>query len=551
MTRRKRKHKLRYWLAVVYLFPQYFFWQLGRLVPKSLGWRTRRFFAFITRPFGNIIQFIQTWFKSRPWRKLWVAAPIIILVIFLVSTIYIAKNQSDEDAYKDYLRGAYGAMGSGDYKQASFLFGKLLSQPQHRDDAQLLYQAMVAADENDNQLRVNHLLTRLTGEMNYSPAHMWVASKYLTRSSGASSLELAIQHVTAAIQTSEEANKDRFRQQLATLYLNSGQYTQAVSTIKKIDNPSPYISVMLMNSYYKSGKIFEMRKVAEEVLQRLDAEDPEGEIYLMERVDTLNLLATASGTQAQKAEWLQEAIRLLEAHIAIAPDNQKYRVKLATVYLGISWLWIKSGDDALQRRAFTYFDQCVATGYPPQTCGSILLSVSNVTASGGLTEKQMTERLVDGDGVLISHLLLGLDAWNKADNRSAMLHFRLAHAENENSLTVLKLMAVALSGQGDSGSGGFSLGGDAPWKKGIQLLKILPEIDPSTLTSSLMGQCVILSNKHRWYDIPQLLEPKLGKIPEDKKALCYRWLALAHQNLGNSKKAKKYEALWSEASAAH
>jgi len=549
MSRRKRKHKFRYGLAVIYLFPAYIFWQLGRLVPESLGRKTRRFFDIVTRPFANIIQFIQMWFQTRPWRKLWVAAPVIILIIFLISTIYIAENQSDEDTYKDYLRGAYGAMGSKDYKQASFLFGKLLSQPQYSDDPQLLYQSMVAANENDNQLRVNHLLTRLTGEMDYPPAHMWVATRYLKRSSGAASLELAIQHVAAALQSSDEADKDRMRQQLASLYIRGRQYSMGSSIINEIEKPSPSIMVMLMNSYYKSDRISEAKRVAGELLSRLETEDPEGEMFLMEHVDTLNLLATSTGTLTQKSEWLQEAIHLLEERIAIAPDDQKFQEKLAAVYLGISWLWLKSGDEAIQRKAFRYFDQCIATGHPPQTSGSILLSVSNLTSSGGLTEKQIMARLVDGDGVVICHLLLGIDAWNDTDLRTTMLHFRLAYVQNEQALNVLELMAIALSGEGTGGSTGFSLGGEDPWRKGIKLLKVLPEIDQSMQASSLLGQCVILSNRHRWYDIPSLLEPRLSDLPKDEKVQCYRWLILAHQNLGHNKQAVKYQQLWDELSA--
>ena len=103
-------------------------------------------------------------FLSRFVLDLLLALPLLLALAWLISTLYLANNQTDEELFGDYRSGLLSAASRDEFRLADFMGGKLLQLESFEDDQEMLYVAMVAANGNQNILRRDLLLNRLTEE---------------------------------------------------------------------------------------------------------------------------------------------------------------------------------------------------------------------------------------------------------------------------------------------------------------------------------------------------------------------------------------------------
>jgi tetratricopeptide (TPR) repeat protein len=485
---------------------------------------------------------IRLWAMTRTWKKLLLALPLLLVWAWLVTTWYFATSQTDEELFGDYRRGLMNAVSHGEYKRGDFLAGKLLRKPSFNDDQQLLYVAMIAANGNQNLPRRDLLLSRLTKESHYGPAHMWYAQQLLGQpNAGAGNLQLAIHHVQQALKVSDKP--EPIRLYLARLYYQARRSTQAIRILEDVTNPSYSSAVLLAKLYLSTGAKEKANTMAFELLQQLDLEDPTMRKSLHERVEAVTVLAESRGEPSFVLSQVAVIAKVLENKIVLVPENESYQVLLSQLYLVSAKVRLGQVDDDSRGQGLADLQKAIATGKAPYRIGSMVFSASNLDSSGGLTEGQMRLALVQGRGVAVAHMFLGLDAWKKDMMEKAEFHFQLAHALEPETLTVIEYVAAHIAQASTGGTHdalSLSLGSEPRWSRAIHLLELCTKIDARRLESNLRTQCLILSQRQRWSKIMVLLEPRIEQISDKYRSDFLRLLINASRETSDLSKLERY-----------
>jgi len=547
--RLKRHSKVRYAWALLRQFPRYLLWQVSRLIPDEMGMKLRRRFGFLAVPYQSVSAFIQLWFQTRHWKKLWFTAPLLVLLGWLFTTLFLANNQSDDELYGEYRTSLLRAVGQGDYELADFLTGKLLMNPAYEKDEQVLYAAMIAANETGNIPRRDLLLKRLTVDLKYVPAHLWYAQQLLSkRGAGASNLQKAIQHVNAARDLSDDP--EDIGAQLAQLYFLAQRPQQALRVLEEAPAPNPKTLLMLARIYFALDEKQKANEVASKLLNDLEVEDPEMSKFLQERITALTVLGESHGDRERILRGLLDLVATLENRAVLAPDDQEIRWHLSQSYLLIARNYLKNEDEGSRRKAMEYFEKVVAGGKIPPVMGMAIVEASNLDSGGGMTENQMRDALVRGNGVAVAHLFLGLDAWKKDLMKDVVFHFKLAYGLEPHTLRVVEKVAIYIASASSEGTlNPFRLSFDREplWRRAIRLLDCASEVDKSVFERNLYTKCAILMNRQRWGEIPGVVEPHIKKFSNEYRERFYEVLIRAYAENQDYLMVEKYKkALASE-----
>ena len=554
LKRIKRTSKLRYGWTCLILLPQFLAWKLSELIPESLGWRLRRCFGFLWIPMKQMIGLFQLWLLTRTWKKLLLALPLLLALAWLISTLYLANNQTDEELFGDYRSGLLSAASRDEFQLADFMAGKLLQQESFEDDQEMLYVAMIAANGSKNILRRDLLLNRLTKESHYSPAHMWYAQKLLRQSNVEDgNLQLAIQHVKEALKASE--NPEPIRVYLARVYYQARRSPQAIRILEDLADPSPGSSVLLAKLYLSIGAQEKANATAAALLQRLDQEDPTMRQSLDERMDALKVLAESSGDRSLMLNQLATMETQLENKARRDPENESYRALLSHVYLVRAMMRLGQIDDTFRDqalddrqkaistgKAFDDLQKAISTGKAPYQMGVIIYSASNMDSSGGLTEEQVRSALMQGKGVAVAHIFLGLNAWKKELMDKAEFHFQLAHALEPETLKVVEYVASHIAKASTSRVDPHRLSQESEplWSRAIRLLEMSSKIDASRAEANFRTQYLILSQLQRWDDIMVLVEPRIDQVSDKYRRDLLRLLIKASRETSKPSKTERY-----------
>ena len=542
----KRNSKLRYGKAVILAFPAYLLWQFSRLIPEQIGWRLRKRFSFLFLPFQYLKDFFMFWLTTRAWRHLLYAVPLIVVLAWIFSTMFLANSMSDEELYKTYRKTLMNSVQGGDFKKADFMTGKLMAVNAYQGDENTLYAAMIAAHEAGNVPRSEVLRKRLTSELNSPRAHMWSASRYMTAQAKAQGLvPKAIEHMQKAIELSDDAEAvKRMKMQLMNVYYQEGRHLQAIQILDELGVADYRMGVLRGSLFLAKGEKDKANKAVMETLRSLDAEGASKDDHLKVRLDALTILSDAGGEVKFIKDQLAELISLLENMLVLNPEDEKLKPLLVQSYMVLGRLVFQDQNIANKRKALVYFDKAIAAGdVVPPRLGALFLYASNLESTGGLTEPQIRESLIRGEGVAAGHLLLGIDAWKRDRMDKADFHFQMAHAHEPRSLRVLEYVALNMAKRSDSlASGTFimSLQSEPLWRRALKLLQRNAKLDNEPLGDNLKFQCLILAEREHWHEIEGILEPHINEISGIKRMEFLKILIRASNESGNVNKARKY-----------
>jgi len=540
--RLKRGSKVRYVVGMLVQFPKYCGWQLSKLIPDEIGSRLRKRFGFLVTPIHAVVDFIRLWILTRHWKKLLFAIPLFLALIWLFSTLFLANSQTDEELYGDYRKSLLNAAGEQDYKLADFLAGKLLHNPAYARDEQLLFAAMIAAHENGNIPRRDLLLGRLTGELKSPRAHMWKASQLLSsRSSGEADVHNAIEHIKTAIKLSDKP--DGMKVQLINIYYQQRRYQQAINLLGELGTLKPAILVLQAQLYIADGDEDIAYETSMRALAEMDLEDPEKDKYAKERLTALTVLTDMGGSADYVRTHALELVDLLENKKRMNPDDVKIQTNLVQAYMVMGRISLQAKNDISRRKALVYFEKTIAAGEVPYSMGALIYKASNMDSSGGLTKQQMRDALVNGDGVVVAHIVLGLDAWKKDLMDDADFHFRIAHALQPNTLRLVEFVGLHIaqaSKEETLNPFRLSLENEPLWRRSLRLLKMSSKIDTSSFERNLYTQCIILSDRQRWAELPLLIEPNLEKLSDTYRIRFLQLLIRSYSETRDSDKVAEY-----------
>ena len=541
----KLKHKsiLRYIWVLLTRFPAFLIWQLSRLIPDELGRRIRKRLGFLFVPFQALLDLSMFWLTTRAWKHLAFASPMIILLAWIFSTLFLANSMSEEDFYKQYRRSMMSALQVGNNKKADFLAGKLLTVRAYQRDETMLFAAMMAANEMGNMPRRDMLRQRLTTELNSPRTHLWSATALLSdRSRGRSNVPRAIDHIKKAITQSDNAEEiKRMKMQLVNVYYRADRPKAALEILNELGVTDYRMGVLRGSIYLRNNEKLNAREAASKTLESLDTDDVNKEDYLKVNLDALSILSDAGGNLSLIDENLTGLISLMEKKLSLNPDDSELKAIMAQSYLLLGRTLFQKPGNSDHHRTLISFDRALAVAevMPPQI-GQFTLYI------GSMPEQRIREALIQGDGVATGHILLGINAWKKGDMKTADFHFRLACAHKPNSLRVLEYAALQYTQKPIGGSFKMSLGRDPSWRQAIALLDLAAEIDEVPLGSNLKFQCLVLAEKQRWYEIIVKLEKHIDKISGPYRTEFLQILVRSYSELGDLEKAREYNQILQE-----
>ena len=544
--RLKRKSMLRYSWAVIIAFPAYLLWQFSRLIPKQLSRHLRRQFRFLLVPFRSLADLCMFWLTTRAWKHLLFALPLILLLAWIFSTLFLAESLSEEKLYKKYNKALMNSVQGGDFKKADFMAGKLLTIGAYQRDEKMLYMAMIAANEAGNIPRRDLLRDRLTTELNSPRALMWSASRLLSPQAKAQGLTpKAIAHIQRAIELTDDPEAIKgMKMQLVNVYYQENRHLQAMQILDELGVVDYRIGVLRGSLYLAKGQKDKARAAALEALDSLDNEGAGKGDHLKVRLDALTILSDAGEDIKFIKDRLADLINQMENMLRLNPDDEKLKPLLVQSYMVLGRLVFQDDNEMEKRKALGYFDKAISVGgVMPPRLGALILYASNLESVGGLTELQIRDALIRGEGVATGHILLGLDAWKKDEMDAAEFHFQMAHAHEPRSLRVLEHVALDIvrkSSNAAPSSFRMSLQNEPTWRRALKLLQMTAKMDDVPLGDNLKFQCLILAEMQHWYEIEGMLEADIDKISGPSRVEFLSILIRACSETGNGRKARKY-----------
>lgn len=544
LTRIRGRSFLRYIWVVVTRFPVFILWQFSRLIPEELGRRIRKRFGFLFAPFRVIIDLLMFWLTTRAWIHLAFASPLILLLIWISSTFFLANSMSERDFYKPYRKAMMTALQSGNPQKADFMAGKLLGVNAYQRDEEMLFAAMVAANDIGNVPRRDLLRQRLTTELQSSRTHLWSANALLTSGTNRrGNIPQAIEHLNQAIALSNNPEDiKRMKMQLVNVYYRADRPYPALQILSELGITDYRMGVLRGSIHLRNNEKLDAREAAMNTLVALDADDVNREDYFKVNIDALGILSDAGGKLSFIEEKLGETIDRMEKKSALNPDDLELKELMARSYLLLSRTIYQGQNESEYYRTLLNYDKALSvTEVVSPLIGGFTLSIVNIP------EPQIREALVQGNGVSAGHILLGVNAWKRGNLDTAEMHFRLACAHQPNSLRVLEYVALQHARKPTGGSFRMSLGGRDPiWRQAMNLLNTTAKIDEVPLGNNLKFRCLVLAETQRWYEITQLLEKHIDKISGTYRMEFLQILIRAYGELGDLEKAREYSQILQE-----
>ena len=410
----------------------------------------------------------------------------------------------------------------------------------------MLYMAMIAANEAGNIPRRDLLRDRLTTELNSPRALMWSASRLLSPQAKAQGLTpKAIGHIQRAIELSDDPEAIKaMKMQLVNVYYQENRHLQAMQILDELGVVDYRIGVLRGSLYLAKGQKDKARAAALEALDSLDNEGAGKGDHLKVRLDALTILSDAGEDIKFIKDRLADLINQMENMLRLNPDDEKLKPLLVQSYMVLGRLVFQDDNEMEKRKALGYFDKAISVGgVMPPRLGALILYASNLESVGGLTELQIRDALIRGEGVATGHILLGLDAWKKDEMDAAEFHFQMAHAHEPRSLRVLEHVALDIvrkSSNAAPSSFRMSLQNEPTWRRALKLLQMTAKMDDVPLGDNLKFQCLILAEMQHWYEIEGMLEADIDKISGPSRVEFLSILIRACSETGNGRKARKY-----------
>jgi len=546
MKRMRRRARLLYYLVCPLLWPKWLVYKLqGFLEGYTVGVRIEEFFYKLARPFRAIGVFWSAWAGSRAWGKLWIASPVLLLALLGFTVFFINANRNRGRAYGGYYQGALKALDDQDFKQADFLFAKLIHHPSYQDNDQVLFRALIAASANGNVTRARALREKLIVERAYEPAKRWVATNSLERGnmSESEAETLALMARNMIKEAPDASYAGYWRNALARILLFQGKHAESIALLKREEELAPESWLVLCQAYTDAGETENAKQELRSLIAYLELEDPSDALFLREKVQSLASLSGLTKDVEESRELLERALAAVERKRQISADRRVYDAWLGEIRIRLFQQLLRANDPSLRLQAFEYFEKSIASEAPPYRTGEMLNGVVDPASGYSLLSGQILDVAVNAGGSA-AQLAMAMDAWVGGDSEKTKFHVDLARVVHPESLDVLRYAATASAKSGVSKQLDFNIfQGDnkSSYQKSLDLLALVVAVDFKQSINVAFDKCYVYSLKEDWRAIIELLEPMLTELESEKLLQGYDWLVRAHTKLDQKKEAEAYQ----------
>ena len=552
MTNPYRSSRMREWqyrrnplyiVGLLVLFPKFVFWKLDLALEEYALWvRLSEVVFTLTKPLRAVWGFVKLWAESRPWKLLWIASPVLILLFAGFTASFINANRNRGGVHAGYYQRALKAMNDQDYRQADFLFGKLIHHKNFKDNDQALFQALIASTANGNVSRAQALRKKLVEQREYEPARRWLVAHSLRggqmeQDEAEGLVQMAELMVTDA---PTQIQAEYWRKSLASLFMAQQQPDRAVEVLKQFEEADPEAQMLLARAYEALRNRPMTLKTIEEMLKFISYEDPDTRVYLQQRVEGLAVIAYNTAEIDTSVALMQEGIDLVERKRSLSVERSFYDAWLGELHLRMFEKLLEYRSAEKRLLAFEHFDRAIEDGQLPTRTGQVLNEIIDPDSGYPLLTGQILDVVVKRGGVS-AHLARGMDAWVEGRDERTKFHFAVANGLNPRALDVVRYAALYLAREGSRVITVFDGNNKSPYQRALDLLQVVEAIDVSRATELLFDRCQIYSLRNEWLDVIHLLEPQLQRLENNERLAAYDWLMRSYAGLENRKRLEELQ----------
>ncbi|QQL44299.1 hypothetical protein [Sulfuriroseicoccus oceanibius] len=545
--RRKRVHLA---VSTVVRFPLWLVWKVVDSVPTGLKRVVERAKVVLALPVNFVRGFARSWWESRDWKKMLVGSIGLAMIGGLASLWFMSGNLSDEERYLKYRGQAFDAMMQEDWESAGMLFSKLTSVEPYRSDKELLYQAMMVADRGGDMARRDELIQRLTLELPYYRAYAWLAQQMLAEGNRASTVREGIEYMNQALALAEKEElaeeSDRLRLSLAELYAKDLRFWDLLELVDGMHEPHPRATLLKGRARlvleYPTMAALEARKTIELLDNGALSDNPlEADVL---RVGALMLLGDGAPELDAKLKMVQEVEQVLDAALLRNPGSAAVKIFAGRSYLDAARMLLRTQSWDGNQMGVGYLQLALDLGLSPDLVANAVYRASVLNPVGSVSLVDVREALVSGRGVMVAHVLLGLDAFKEKELERARFHFKRAKDHDEGAVDCLLNVAVVQSAVSEGGGieGQVMMGaarsvGDLAMRL-VEAVASVEGVDPVDVE---LTRCRVMLEQGAWTATAERLEPMLERGDEEQRATARQLLALAYWNDGKRDLAREIQ----------
>ena len=469
----------------------------------------------------NIFWPIRLWFGTRPYRRLWLSLPVILVGLAWVGfaiTLAFTKPAATRIFYSSL---ATRALAARDYQTLRVACNRLLlSWPESRGlDLFHLSLAEFGLGQDQEASALMNLAAPLDKPV-CVPAHLFVARQLLTRTNvTAPMLQQAELHLKRVLEV--EPNSAEAHLVLGRLYFQMRNWEQAKDHLEVVVAAQPDTAVLLASVARAENDPIGVRRWGEQAVQYFRSK-----VENAKKENLPDRLAWATALAIQ--ERYDEAVAVLDAGRKIA-GNQAYAAGMANVYADWAAQVAKtdSHNVVFRLKLIQQGLECEPQNLPLLELLLPLTHLSGEEAKGA--QATLTRMLAEGGSSAMVHFVLGNDAFRRGDTDQAQKHFKLAFDLGPNLPVVANMMALMLA-----------IGKDPDLPRALAISQPIVEKYPNE-PDVRNTRGTILAKLGRWEEAVKDLEFALPKLRV--KGPTHASLALAYRNLGLRELADEHDRL--------
>ncbi len=359
----------------------------------------------------------QHFWGSEPFWNLLKGIPFIAAIT--ASAVMLENARTTKVLASTYLDAARKSVEAEDYEQAAIFFERAYNL--NDDRPEVLFEMARLAQIRGEHDRANHLFNELAPleKPGYAPAHILLAKRILAQSPSLAQLTVAETHLLHATNSS-------FRDPVAAgllgqIYLQTKEYSQAITQLERATEFQPDYSLMLARAYSLSGDRARAERrglIYLEWAQNLSNRTPTNLQYRMNWAEAATFLLR-----------FEEAVLILQKGKAFA-ESEADKVKIAHALGEVHLAWFDHLlATAPNDRGRLY--QVMADGLRENPGESnflqrIMTLIQAQPEVAEETRKLMRQMIASGQGVALAHLVLGTDAIEQKQPELAIKHLEMA-----------------------------------------------------------------------------------------------------------------------------